>query len=95
MAAEHPRPARAGGPPGARPADPALLAQVSGKLTVERLLESISERLDAVDASPETKERAAQMLASAREALHEDHAARVLAQAARRALGLADEGPHR
>ena len=62
------------------------------ELTLERLLESISGRLDAMDASPQAKARAAQMIVDAREALREDDAGRVLARAAQSALGLADGG---
>jgi len=75
-----------------RAADPALVAQALDELTVEGLLESINQRLDAVDASPDAKQRAAQIVAEVRDALREGEAGRVLALAARRALGLADEG---
>ena len=55
-------------------------------------LDLISGRLDAMDASPQAKARAAQMIVDAREALREDDAGRVLARAAQSALGLADGG---
>lgn len=81
--------------PEAEPAERAEAADApvpptTERFTLERLLESISERLDAVDASPQVKERAARMIVDAREALREDEAGRVIAQAAQGALPLAN-----